>query len=106
MRDLCVALGETDNVSQLKTRKLLQRIISTKEGEDRAKGIIAPLFHLNDLRVCFSHLLPDEETQKYKDSIVEAFGLSSFSEYRKMYDSLLAELYQLYKYLYVTDFRM
>lgn len=106
LRDLCVALGETDNVSQLKTRKLLQRIISTKEGEDQAKGIIAPLFHLNDLRVCFSHLLPDEETQKYKDSIVEAFGLSSFSEYRKMYDSLLAELYQLYKYLYVTDFRM
>ena len=106
LRELCTALGETNDIKQLKTRKLLQKVISTKEGEDRAKDIIAPLFHLNDLRVCFAHLLPDEDIQKYKDSIVDAFGLSDFSEYRKLYESLLAELYTLYKYLYVTDFRI
>lgn len=105
LRDLCTALGETSDIKQLRTRKLLQKVISTKEGEDRAKDIIAPLFHLNDLRVCFSHLLPDEDIQNYKDGIVEAFGLSDFSEYRKLYESLLEELYTLYKYLYVTDFR-
>lgn len=105
LRDLCTVLGETGDIKELRTRKLLQKVISTKEGEDRARDIIAPLFHLNDLRVCFSHLLPDEKTQEYKDSIVKAFGLTDFSEYRKLYESLLAELYTLYKYLYVTDFR-
>lgn len=104
LKNLCVVLGATDNIDQLKTRKLLQKIVSIKAGEEQAKNIIAPLFYLNDLRVCFSHLLPDEEIQKYKDNIIKAFGLLKFSEYRKMYDSLLSELYKLYKYLYITDF--
>ncbi|WP_054738794.1 hypothetical protein [Cellulosilyticum ruminicola] len=82
----------------------MQGIIAKKEGAEKAKGIIAPLFHLNDLRVCFAHLLPEEQIQKYKDGIVEAYGLNDFSEYRRMYDSLISELYELYKYLNLVDF--
>lgn len=77
-----------------------------KEFEEAFKEYypLAPLFHLNDLRVCFAHLLPEEQIQKYKNNIVKAYGLNDFSEYRKIYDSLIGELYELYKYLNVVDF--
>lgn len=104
LRDLCRKLNVTKkNLNDLKTRKLLQAIIETKEGAS-AGAIISPLFHLNDLRVCFSHLLPSTDVQQYKNNIVAAYGLTSFSDYRKLYDSLIAELYKLYQYLYITDF--
>lgn len=91
------------NVNDLKTRKLLQGIIAKYQGEDEAKKLIAPLFYLNDLRVCFAHVISQEEVDKCKANIVRAFNLSDFSEYRKMYDSLIDELYSLYRYLNVTD---
>lgn len=105
LRELCKQLNVTGDVKQLRTRKLLQAIIATKEGEEKAKSTIAPLFHLNDLRVCFAHLLPEKDINEYKESIVKAYGLSGFNEYRKLYDCLIDELYDLYKYLNVTDFK-
>jgi hypothetical protein len=90
-------------VNNLKTRKLLQGIIAKYQGEDEAKKMIAPLFYLNDLRVCFAHVISQEEVDKCKANIVRAFELSDFSEYRKMYDTLIDELYSLYRYLNVTD---
>jgi hypothetical protein len=105
LRELCKQLNVVGDVKSLKTRKLLQAIIATKEGEEKAKSIIAPLFRLNDLRVCFAHLLPEEDIQKLKDSIVKAYRLCGFNEYRKLYDCLIYELYELYKYLNITDFK-
>lgn len=104
LREISRKLNVEGDIEQLRTRKLLQGIIAKKEGVEKAKDIIAPLFHLNDLRVCFAHLLPEEQIQKYKNNIVKAYGLNDFSEYRKMYDSLISELYELYKYLNVVDF--
>ncbi|MCB5442411.1 hypothetical protein [[Ruminococcus] lactaris] len=104
LRNLCPAVGVTDNVKQLKTRKLLQKIIAHKEGEDKAKDIIGPLFRLNDLRVIFAHLLPNEDIQECKDRIIEAYGLTDFSDLRKIYDTLLDELYGLYRFLNVAEF--
>lgn len=90
------------NIKDLKTRKLLQAIIAVSAG-DAAKQIIAPLFYLNDLRVCFAHLISQSEIEKYQNAIVAAFGLSSFEEYRKLYDTLIDKLYYLYTYLNVTE---
>lgn len=104
LREISRKLNVEGDIEQLRARKLLQGIIAKKEGVEKAKDIIAPLFHLNDLRVCFAHLLPEEQIQKYKNNIVKAYGLNGFSEYRKMYDSLIGELYELYKYLNVVDF--
>lgn len=82
----------------------MQEIIAHKEGDDKARDIIAPLFHLNDLRVCFAHLLSAETIQESKDRIIKAYNLTDFSEYRKLYETLLEELYALYKYLNVAEF--
>lgn len=92
------------DIEELKSRKLLQGIIASKTSETQAKSIISPLFYLNDLRVCFAHLISQDEVDKYKENIVKAFSLASFNEYRKLYDTLMEALYQLYKFLYVTDF--
>lgn len=92
------------NLDNLRSRKLLQGIIASKTNEAQAKSIISPLFYLNDLRVCFAHLISQDEVDKYKENIVKAFSLVSFSEYRKLYDALMDALYQLYKFLYVTEF--
>ena len=59
LRKLCIQLVNPapPNIKDLKTRKLLQAIISISAGDATAKEIIAPLFYLNDLRVCFAHLI-------------------------------------------------
>ena len=103
LKKLCKAVGVTDDIKELKTRKLLQAVIATKEGKEKADDIVAPLFRLNDLRVCFAHLLPADDIQKVKERIIEAYKLNSFTEYRKLYDALMNELYRLYKYLYVAE---
>lgn len=105
LKELCKALGKSDaEIKGLKTRKLLQKIIAVKEGDETAQKVVAPLFHLNDLRVCFAHLLPAQDIEQYKQRIIDAFGLNDFTEYKKLYCLLIDELYNLYKYLYVTDF--
>ena len=104
LRKLCMQLVNPvpRNIKDLKTRKLLQAIIAVSAGDD-AKQIIAPLFYLNDLRVCFAHLISQSEIEEYQNAIVAAFGLSSFDEYRKLYDTLIDKLYYLYTYLNVTE---
>ena len=105
LRKLCSQIVNPPpvNLKDLKTRKLLQNIIATKAGQNKAKDIIAPLFYLNDLRVCFAHLISQEEVDKYEANIVTAFGLSQFTEYKKLYDTLIDKLYSLYRYLNVTE---
>lgn len=94
LRKLCIQLVNPapPNIKDLKTRKLLQAIISISAGDATAKEIIAPLFYLNDLRVCFAHLISQGEIDKYQNNIVAAFGLSSFDEYKKIYDTLIDKL--------------
>lgn len=106
LRSLCINLICTPpkNINDLKTRKLLQLLLSTKVSEDEAKELISPLFYLNDLRVCFAHLLPQAEIETYKTRIVEAFQLANFEEYRKLYDTLIEKLYKLYRFLTVNEF--
>lgn len=105
LKALCKAIGKTDTeIKGLRTRKLLQMIVATKEGDEIAQKVVAPLFHLNDLRVCFAHLLPAQDLAQYKQRIIDAFSLSDFTEYRELYSMLIDELYSLYKYLYMTNF--
>lgn len=58
---------------------------------------------VNDLRVCFAHLISQSEIDKCQNNIVAAFGLSSFDEYKKLYDTLIDKLYYLYTYLNITE---
>ncbi|MCD7791397.1 MAG: hypothetical protein LUH55_12975 [Bacteroides thetaiotaomicron] len=85
LRSLCsqIVNQPPENLKSLKTRKLLQRIIASKSGDEEAEKIVAPLFYLNDLRVCFAHLIPQSEIDNYQGNIVRAFGLSDFTDYKK-----------------------
>lgn len=105
LRKLCsqVVNPNPPKLKDLKTRKLLQHILTVSAGETKAEELIAPLFYLNGLRVYFAHLLPQETLDEYKDTIINAYGLTSFSEYRKLYDALIDDLYFLYRYLNVTE---
>ena len=105
LRTLCsqIVVPPPANIKNLKTRKLLQNIISVSAGQDDAKDIIAPLFYLNDLRVCFAHLISQETIDEYESNIVSAFNLSAFTDYRKLYDTLIDKLYYLYRYLNITE---
>ena len=105
LRKLCMQLVNPvpKDIKKLKTRKLLEAIISISVGDAAAKEIIAPLFYLNNLRVCFAHLIPQSEIDKYQNNIVAAFGLSSFDEYKELYDTLIDKLYNLYTYLNITE---
>lgn len=105
LRKLCMQLVNPvpKDIKKLKTRKLLEAIISISVGDAAAKEIIAPLFYLNNLRVCFAHLISQSEIDKYQNNIVAAFGLSSFDEYKELYDTLIDKLYNLYTYLNITE---
>lgn len=107
LRQLAQELNiQKTNLGELRTRKLLQEIIASKEGEAVARTIIAPLFYLNDLRVIFAHLLSQKEEEEMIKRILDALDVASFSDYRKVYEKLLAGLYDLYKYLLITDFEI
>ena len=69
----------------------------------KAKKIIGPLYSLNDLRICFAHLLPQENIEQRKQNILSTFGLTDFQDYRRLYDTALERLYELYKYLNVME---
>lgn len=105
LRTLCsqIVVPPPANIKDLKTRKLLQNIIAVSAGQDDARDIIAPLFYLNDLRVCFAHLISQETIDEYEANIVSAFNLSAFTDYRKLYDTLIDKLYYLYRYLNITE---
>ncbi|MBW9150374.1 hypothetical protein K2F40_15550 [Clostridium sp. CM028] len=93
------------NYIGLKTRKLLEGIITAHTDDiEFSKDIVSPLYYLNDLRVCFAHLLPQEKVDSDKQKIVNAFNLSCFTEYRKLYDTLMDKLYRFYQYLNNEDF--
>lgn len=105
LRNLCRKIVKPlpNNLNQIKTRKLLQSIIAVKTDDESAKNIISPLFYLNDLRICFAHLIPQNEISEYEHRIVEAFGLSNFNEYQVLYDKLINKLYSLYSFLNLMD---
>lgn len=88
-----------NNLNDLKTRKLLQGIIAVKAGKENAKKLMAPLFYLNDLRVCYAHLISANESEKMLNAIVVAYHLESKLEYEKLYNTLVDDLYNLYSYL-------
>lgn len=106
LRKLCVKLSipVPPNFEELRTRKLLQMVIASKAGEAKARDLMAALFCLNDMRVCFAHLISNDTMDRYKANVVNAFGLRDFNDYRKLYDTLIEKLYGLFMYLVITDF--
>lgn len=93
-----------DNYKDLKTRKLLQGIIAAVEGADFAKSMISSLFYLNDLRVCYAHLISSSEIDKMMGRIIVAYGLVNEDEFKKLYCRLIKELYELYSLLMIIQF--
>lgn len=87
------------NLKDLKTRKLLQGIIAAEAGAENAGQLMSPLFYLNDLRVCYAHLISKSESEKMINAIVEAFNLENEFEYEKLYNTLVDGLFYLYSYL-------
>lgn len=87
------------NLKDLKTRKLLQGIIAVEVGVENARQLMSPLFYLNDLRVCYAHLISNNESKKKMNAIVESYNLENELEYEKLYDTLVNGLYNLYSYL-------
>ena len=103
LRSLYKKLNGTLPNNSTQTRKLLQGIIACVEDEKKANKIIGPLYSLNDLRICFAHLLPQENIEQRKQNILCTFGLTDFQDYRRLYDTALERLYELYKYLNVME---
>ncbi|MEG1531543.1 MAG: hypothetical protein RSC15_07960 [Lactococcus sp.] len=87
----------------LKTRKLLERLIKTHNPKIDAQKVVAPLYYLNDLRVCFAHLISEAEVQKCHDRIVSAYSLRSFDDYKSLYEKLMMDIYYLYQYLNIEE---
>lgn len=81
LRLLYKKLNGTLPNNSTQTRKLLQGIIACVEDEEKAKKIIGPLYSLNDLRICFAHLLPQENIEQRKQNILSTFGLTDFQDY-------------------------
>ena len=105
LRKIYEAICESpeNGYKELKTRKLLERIIKAKKPSINASEIVAPLYYLNDLRVCFAHLIPEMEVTKYQEKIVAAYNLKTFNETKKLYEKLMGDLYYLYQYLSIEE---
>jgi hypothetical protein len=98
------AMVTPKNIQDLKTRKLLIELIKN-EGKDEkaANELVSPLFVLNDLRGVFSHVLPAETVENYKKNAVKSLSLTTFDDYRSLYDALIDKLYILYRFLAVSE---
>lgn len=105
LRKLCAKIVNPNppKLKDLKTRKLLESILTVLEGEEKAKLLMKPMFYLNGLRCVFAHLYSKKQIDECKSTIVVSYELNSFEEYRKWYDALIDELYLLYRYLNVKE---
>lgn len=88
---------------QYKSIKLLLGILTMQLPEEDSNKILSPLFNLKDLRDCFSHILPHEKIEPLKQRIIDSYHLNSFEEYEKLYNTLIARLYDLFKYLNIAE---
>lgn len=98
-----IATDVPKNINELKTRKLLQGIIALDVGDEEAKKIIGPLFRLNDLRVCYAHLISQNEIDKKMKAVLSEYGIENEKNYQGIYTKLVDELLKLYSYLVIMD---
>lgn len=73
---------------------LLQTIVTSDE---QIKEIIAPLYLLNELRIIYDHLLPQDERDKRKKNVADSLSVSKFDE-SMIYNVLLDRLSAFFGY--------
>lgn len=73
-----VVIKQHKDYKNFKTRKLLEGIIAEKTSKETAHELVGSLFYLNDLRVCFAHLLPKDKVDEIKMGIINAFAIEDF----------------------------
>jgi len=61
---------------------------------------MAPLYLLNDLRIVYDHLLPNDKIEDKKKNVLESLELTAFDE-AKIYDRLLNRLSTFFEYLII-----
>ena len=83
----------------MKSIKLYEGLLhSIIKSDEQVRGIIAPLYLLNDLRIVYDHLLPNETIEEKKQNVISSLGLAFFDE-PKIYDGLLSRLSTFFEYL-------
>ena len=85
------------DVNDLKSIKLLQLVFELLYSALDTSSFLSPLYLLNDLRIIFFHLLPDEEIIKLKENLLRTLSIDTFDN-RLIYDSLIERLNRLYTY--------
>lgn len=98
----CTLLSpNTQNYKEMKSIKLYEGLLQTiVKSQDQVKEIIAPLYLLNDLRIVYDHLLPQDERNKRKANVENSLGITTFDESR-IYDVLLNRLSAFFEYFII-----
>lgn len=92
-----------DDYKTYKSIKLYEGVLSyVIKKQDQVSEIITPLYLLNDLRLCYDHLLSSETERKFKNNVVSALALSSFDDVETLYNRLIEKLLVFYRYLIVA----
>ncbi|MCD7728406.1 MAG: hypothetical protein LUI60_00645 [Clostridia bacterium] len=92
--------------SNWQTIKLIEAILfklSNSISNVDVASIISPLYILHDLRIYFSHLLPEDKISKTKQHIVNTLGVSNFENQEEIYNEEIKRLSLLFNYLAILS---
>lgn len=88
-----------DNIDKLGSIKLYELILGKFiNNNEKLRGVIAPLYVLNDLRIYFDHLLSTDELNRHKDNILKTTGVASLKQINDIYEYLLKNIAIFYQY--------
>lgn len=98
----CTLLSpNTQNYKEMKSIKLYEGLLQTiVKSQEQVKEIIAPLYLLNDLRIVYDHLLPQDERNRRKANVENSLGITTFDE-SLIYDVLLNRLSAFFEYFII-----
>ncbi|MGH1216675.1 hypothetical protein ACQVWG_26600 [Bacillus cereus] len=86
------------NYKEWKSIKYYEYLLSTLTDEQDIKTVIGPLYLLNDLRIMYSHLLPNEDIEKKKINIMKSLSLTEYN-LEEVYKKVLIGLKYLFEVL-------
>ena len=92
--------------SNWQTIKLIEAILlklSNSISNVDVASIISPLYILHDLRIYFSHLLPEDKISKTKQHIVNTLGVRNFENQEEIYNEEIKRLSLLFNYLAILS---
>ena len=92
-----------NSFGQIKLLDHIVRFWCMQASQIDAKGLIAPLYLLNDWRLVLDHLYAEDDAELLKKNITDTLGVNDFNNQKEVFDKMINRLAVLYQNINVMS---